>query len=336
MAGLGKVGVRGIKRELAAITGDAALHPGAAREQVVITAAAPLLEKDTSEQHVTFDTKAVRDAPIVGGVWYNELTAILPGVAGGAGSGGEGIAVNGTRSFDANWLIEGASVTDVRDNNPSDNYPPIDAISEVHINTSNFGAQYGNGVVSLNVGLKSGTNKWHGSAFEFIQNDAFDSLNFFNTSHLKTPKRWNEYGGSVGGPILKNKLFFFFTFQRNANNFAALYTATVPTQAMRNGDFSDPAFKGTIFDRTSCSGNCARTPLNGGSNKLLPNQIDPVAAAIQNLFPQANLPGLANNFQTVVSTPTISKWYVGKVDYHVNSNNRLSAPILTSPIALTF
>jgi hypothetical protein len=327
---------QGIILQLGTASVDATMEAGAAGEQVVVTASAPLLQKDTSEQHVTFETRAVRDAPVVGGVWYNQLTAVLPGVAGGAGSAGEGVAVNGTRSFDANWLIEGASVTDVRDNNPSDNYPPIDAIAEINVNTSNFGAQYGNGVATLNVGLKSGTNKWHGSAFEFIQNDAFDSLNFFNTSHLKTPKRWNEYGGSVGGPILKNKLFFFFTFQRNANNFAALYRGTVPTQAMRNGDFSDPSFRATIFDRNSCSGSCARTPLNGGTNKLQPGQIDPVAAAIQNLFPSPNLPGLTNNYQAVVSTPTISKWYVGKVDYQISSNNRLSGSILTYPIALTF
>ncbi|HKV42536.1 MAG TPA: TonB-dependent receptor [Blastocatellia bacterium] len=327
---------QGIVLQIGTITVDATLQPGAASEQVVITAEAPLLATDTSEQHVTFDTKTIKDAPIVGGVWYNELTAVLPGVAGGSGSSGEGIAVNGTRSFDANWLIEGSSVTDVRDNNPSDNYPPVDAIAEVHVNTSNFGAQYGNGVATLNLTFKSGVNKWHGSAFEFLQNNALDSLNFFNSSHLAAPVRWNEYGGSVGGPILKDKLFFFFTFQRNVNSFSALYTATVPTQAMRNGDFSDPAFKGTIFDQNSCSGNCAKTPLNGGSNKLLSSQIDPVASAIQSLYPLPNLPGLTNNFQTVVSTPTISKWYVGKVDYQINANNRLSGSILTYPIALTF
>ncbi|MGH9764562.1 MAG: hypothetical protein ACREDR_43160, partial [Blastocatellia bacterium] len=153
---------------------------------------------------------------------------------------------------------------------------------------------------------------------------------------LKAPVRWNEYGGSVGGPILKNKLFFFFTFQRNPNDFSAVYTGTVPTQAMRSGDFSNPAFKATLFDQNSCSGNCAKTPLNGGSNKLLPGQIDPVAAAIQSLFPLPNLPGLVNNFQTVVSTPTISKWYVGKVDYQINDSHRLSGSFLTFPIALTF
>jgi outer membrane receptor protein involved in Fe transport len=327
---------QGIILQFGTISVDAALAPGAANEQIVVTAEAPLLQKDTSDQHVTFDTKTITDAPIVGGVWFSELTAVLPGVAGGAGSGADSVAVNGTRSYDANWLIEGASGTDPRDNNPSDNYPPIDAIGEVNINTATYGAQYGNGVLSVNVGLKSGTNSWHGSAFEFLQNNALDSLNFFNTMHLAAPVHWNEYGGSVGGPILKNKLFFFFTYQRNPNNFAGVYTATVPTAAMRAGDFSSPEFSATIYDRNSCSGNCDRTPLNGGSNKLLPGQIDPVAAKIQSLFPLPNLPGLANNFQDAVSTPTISTWYVGKVDYQVTTNNRLSGSILTFPISLTF
>ncbi|HEY6330948.1 MAG TPA: TonB-dependent receptor [Blastocatellia bacterium] len=336
-----KTGFREIVREgiilqFGVLNIDASLQPGAASEQLVVTAEAPLIQKDSAAQAVTFDSKTVTDAPIVGGVWFSELTAVLPGVAGGAGSGADSVAVNGTRSYDANWLIEGASGTDPRDNNPSDNYPPIDAIGEVSINTTNFGAQYGNGVLSINVGLKSGTNQWHGSAFEFLQNNVLDSLNFFNTLHLAAPVHWNEYGGSVGGPIKKNKLFFFFTYQRNPNDFSAIYTATVPTAAMRAGDFSGPEFRATLYDMNSCSGNCARTPLNGGSNQLLPGQIDPVAKAIQNLFPLPNLPGIANNFQDSVSTPTVSTWYVTKIDYQVTDSNRLSGSFLTFPISLTF
>src|SRR5262249_10978869 len=160
------------------------------------------------------------------------------------------------------------------------------------------GAQSGNSLLSLNVNLRSGTNRWHGSAFEFVQNDVFNSRNFFQTTGKKPVTRWNEYGGSVGGPIVKNKLFFYFTYHRNPVSSGGFFTTTVPTEAMRTGDFSDPAFHATIYDRNSCSGTCARTPLNGGSNIIDMNtQADPVAKAILGFMPHPTDPNaLTNNF----------------------------------------
>ncbi len=179
---------------------------GTASEQVVVTADAPLMQTEDSGQHMDFDTKAVQDAPTVGGVWYNELTNELPGVNGGGGqdASGQGIGINGTQAYSSSFLMEGSDATQPRDANASDNYPPIDAIGEVNVNTANFGAQYGNGVATFNVILKSGANRFHGSAFEFIQNDAFNARNYFNRPPQKVaPLRWNEYGGSIGGPIAK-------------------------------------------------------------------------------------------------------------------------------------
>jgi hypothetical protein len=243
---------KGLVVEVGTITIDATLQLGAATEKIEVIAEAPLLQTDTSDQQVNFDNKAVLDAPIVGGVWFDELTKVLPGVGGGSASGGQSVAVNGTQSYSANFQIEGSAATDPRDVNASDNYPPIDAIGEVSVNTANAGAQNGNSLLSLNVNLKSGTNRWHGSAFEFVQNDVFESRNFFN-SGKKSPVRWNEFGGSVGGPILKNKLFFYFTYQRNPVKAGNFYQTTVPTDAMRNGDFSSPLFKATIYDKSSCT-----------------------------------------------------------------------------------
>jgi hypothetical protein len=327
---------KGLAIEAGTTTIDATLQIGATTEKIEVIAEAPLLQTDTSDQQVNFDTKAVLDAPIVGGVWFDELTKVLPGVGGGSASGGQSVAVNGTQSYSANFQIEGSAATDPRDVNASDNYPPIDAIGEVSVNTANAGAQNGNSLLSLNVNLKSGTNKWHGSAFEFVQNDVFESRNFFN-SGKKSPVRWNEYGGSVGGPILKNKLFFYFTYQRNPVKAGAFYQTTVPTDAMRNGDFSGPLFKATIYDKDSCSGSCARTPLNGGSNILLPGQIDPVATAILKYIPIAtDKTATFNNFSANVATPSLSQWYVGKIDYQVFQNNRLSGSFFEYPITLTF
>src|SRR5258707_11542358 len=280
---------KGVTLQIQTIAVDATLQVGNATEQVTVTAEASLLQTETSDQYVNFNTREVMSAPIVGGVWFNELTKVLPGVGGGGAgagrnaAGGESVAVNGTQSYMANFQIDGSTATDPRDENVSNFYPPIDAIQEVSVNSAS-GAQYGGSLLSLNVILKSGTNRWHGSLFEVNQNDIFESRNFFNTGK-KAPQRWNEYGGSVGGPIIKNKLFFYFTYQRNPVQSSGFFTTTVPTAAMRNGDFSDPVFHATIYDKNSCPGTCARTPLNGGSNVLSANQIDPVAGAILGFMP---------------------------------------------------
>ena len=114
---------------------------------------------------------------------------------------------------------------------------PIDSIGEVSINSANAPAQYGNGLTSINVITKSGTNQWHGSAYEFIQNTALNARGFYNTPGTKAVEHWNNYGGSVGGPIIKNKLFFFFTYQRNPASSPTSGLYTYPTAAMQAGDF---------------------------------------------------------------------------------------------------
>jgi len=339
-AGFKELVRKGVTVQLQTIAVDAALQVGSTSEEVTITGEAPLLQTETSDQQVEFNTKEVLDAPIVGGVWFSELTKALPGVGGSGGrnaSGGEGVAVNGTQSYSANYQIDGSSATDPRDQNASDNYVPIDAIGEVSISAGS-GAESGNNLLSLNANLKSGTNHWHGTLFEFVQNDVFNSRNYFQTTGKKAVERWNEFGGSVGGPILKDKLFFYFTYQRNPVNSGGFYTTTVPTAAMRAGDFSDPSFHATIYDQTSCSpAPCARTPLNGGSNMLLSTQIDPVAKAIMGYMPAPTDPNaLTNNYSAVVSTPSKGQWYVGKVDYQISSKHRLSGSMFEYPVTLTF
>jgi len=331
---------KGITLQLQTIAVDATLQVGNVAEEVTIIGEAPLLQTETSDQQVEFNTKEVLDAPIVGGVWFSELTKALPGVGGSGGrnaSGGEGVAVNGTQSYSANYQIDGSSATDPRDQNASDNYVPIDAIGEVSISAGS-GAQSGNNLLSLNANLKSGTNRWHGTLFEFDQNDFFNSRNYFQTTGKKAVERWNEFGGSVGGPIVKDKLFFYFTYQRNPVNSGGFYTTTVPTAAMRSGDFSGPAFTATIYDKSSCSpAPCARTPLNGGSNVLLSTQIDPVAAKIVSYMPQPTDPNaITNNYSAVVATPSKGQWYVGKIDYQISSKHRLSGSMFEYPITLTF
>src|ERR1700733_5581859 len=317
---------KGITLPVGTIAVNATLEVGSASQEVVVTADVPLVQTEDSGQHMDFDTKAVLDAPIVGGVWYNTLTNELPGVNGGGGqdASGQGIGVNGTQGYSGTFLIEGSLAQEPRDANASDNYPPPDAIGEVNVQTSNFGAQYGNGVASFNVLIKSGSNKFHGSLFEFNQNNDYNARNYFNPAPAPVaPLHWNEFGGSIGGPVVRDRLFFFFTYQRNPNTSSGIYTTTVPTTGT-NGTTNMTAgcFPVTVNNpntNTPYPGNC------------ITSAFDPVAVNIQKYFPAPNLVGTnpyVNNYRVVQSTPTTSTWYVAKVDYDINKSNRISGSYL--------
>ena len=334
----------GIVLDVTTIAVDATLQIGTATEQIIVTAAAPQLQTETSDQEMTIEKEDVINAPVVGGIWYNELTATIPGVNGGGGqdAAGQGIGINGTQGYEGTWLMEGMTATMPRDNNASNNYPPLDAIGEVSINSANYGAQYGNGLATFNVTLKSGANRWHGSAFEFNQNNIYDAVNYFTAKGSPVaPLRWNEYGGSVGGPIIKDKLFFYFTYQRNPSSSPYTSILTVPTDAMKGGDFS--AFSTPIYNpaTTSCTGpgntgSCTRTAFTG--NKIT-TTLDPVAVAIQKFFPEPNYGAAgatSNNYNYSGSVPSLNTWYVGKVDYNMSDSNRLSASVFYYPASLLY
>lgn len=321
---------QGITLQLTTLGIDATLQVGAPTERVVVTAAAPLLQTEDSSQNTNFDTKQIQDAPTVGGVWYNELTNELPGVNGGGGQdpSGQGIGVNGTQGYSGNFLIEGSTATQPRDQNASDNYPPVDAIGTVDAQTGNFGAEYGNGVAAFNVIMKSGTNKWHGTLFEFDQNDAFNARGFFQRTGKVAPERWNEFGGSIGGPILRDRLFFYFTYQRNPSVTSGSYFATVPTRGAN----------GTTNMETGCFPTTIKNPSTGTPypGNCITGTLDPIAVNIQKYFPAPNLPGYLNNYQVVQSSTTLSSWYSAKADYSISQNNKLSGSYIDFPISPTY
>lgn len=322
----------GITLTVGTIAVDATLRVGSASQEVVVTADASLVQTEDSGQHMDFDAKAVQDAPVVGGIWYTELTNELPGINGGGSqdASGQGIGINGTQGYSGSFLIEGSTATQPRDANASDNYPPIDAIGEVNVQTANFGSQYGNGVASFNVLLKGGTNRFHGSAFEFIQNDAFDARGYFNPGQIQ-PLRWNEFGGSVGGPIIRNKLFFYFTYQRNPAKSSSIATTTVPTTGA-NGTANMTA--GCFPSSTPVINPTTKTQY---PNNCITGTLDPIALNIQKYFPAPNLVGpnpYLNNYRVVATTPSLSQWYVGKVDYVPTKSHRLSVSYMDLPITL--
>ena len=310
------------------------LELGVSNQEVVVNSAAPLVETETSGQSLDLNSQAVDAAPIVGVDWRSEMIQLIPGVNTGGGTGmagpGQQSGINGTQGYNINFLVDGSAATDPRDFNGSNNITPIESISEVNINSGNAPAAYGNGLSSVNVLTKSGTNTWHGSAFEYVQNTSLNARGFYNpVGEKKSVEHWNNYGGSVGGPVLKDKLFFFFTYQRNPSSTPNSGLYSYPTAAMQAGNFYGfPGSDGPAFD---ANGTLLATP-------------DPVAEKLQTYFPGASAPGWIagcpgpvapsssspqtcqpfNNYVFNGSSPNTSTWYAGKVDYNFSSQQKLS------------
>ncbi|MGH9405690.1 MAG: TonB-dependent receptor domain-containing protein [Terriglobia bacterium] len=325
---------------------NATLQIGATAQQVVVSAPVPLLETQTSGQSLDLSTTAIDAAPITGTDWRSEMIQLIPGVNTGGGAGmagnGQGSGINGTQGYNINFLADGSASTDPRDFNNSNNILPIDSISEISINSSNAPAQYGNGLTAINVITRSGTNQWHGSAYEFIQNTALNARGFYNHTGPKAVEHWNNYGDSVGGPIKKDKLFFFFNYQRNPSSTPTAGLYSYPTAAMEGGNFygvagsTNPAF-------FSPSGSLLAAP-------------DPVALKLASYFPSASAPGWVkgcpgpaapsastpqtcpaiNNYVFNGSSPNTSTWYTGKVDYNIFAKQKLSVSFNYYPNFVTY
>jgi outer membrane receptor protein involved in Fe transport len=323
----------GLTLQVQTVAVDATLQVGATTEQVVVNAEVPLVETETSDQHVNLGSEAIRTAPIVGTDWRNEMIQLIPGVNNGGTVGeanGQGVGVNGTQAYNVQFLSDGGIATAPRDYNGSNYYMPLDSISEVSVNSANAPAQYGNGLVSVNVITRSGTNRWHGSAYESVQNTSLNARGYFNKPPSpKAVEHWNTYGGSLGGPVIKNKLFFFFNYQRNPASSPTSAVYSYPTAAMQAGNFFGLAgANGPAFD----------------ANGTLQGTYDPVALKLQTYFPGASargwVPGCpgpvtpsagtpqtcpaTNNFIFNGSSPSTNTWYTGKADYNISSKQRLS------------
>jgi hypothetical protein len=220
----------------------------------------------------------------------------------------------------------------------------LETVSEVKINDSAFSAQYGIGGVSFNQISKGGTNQFHGAVYEFFQNDAMNAApySFSSTPNKVSVLRYNNFGGSVGGPIIKDKLFFYFNYDKIINNGGAVPSfATVPTDLMRAGDFTGQA---PIYDPTTQTVDAAGIVHRrsfadeyGNGNRIPANLLDPVASAITASYPKPNTAGtvtvdpvtggtyVTNNFTYAAPGKNPFTKYFGRLDWQINQNNHLIA-----------
>ena len=215
--------IRGpIALDVGAVTLDAHLTVGSSRQEVVVTAdSAALIQTESGEQSTTFDKTTMLQLPQVGQDWAN-FTILLPGSAGassanGVQNPGVGISLNGGMPFNANFLADGGTVTNPHSSDVETS--TFETISEVQIASSNFSAQYGIGGAVFNQITKGGTNKFHGSAYEYFQNDALNARSYFDPPDQAVPFfKYNQFGGAIGGPLLKKKLFVYFNYDKTINN----------------------------------------------------------------------------------------------------------------------
>jgi hypothetical protein len=259
---------------------------------------------------------------------YTDLAFLVPGASESVSFNplsGTNVLVNGTRSRGNNFLLDGFNNNASGHINNTGTYvisPPPDALTEFKVQTNNFAAEYGMAIGAvINVSIKSGTNQFHGSAWEFNRDTIF-AANSWASNSVGAPKqelKWNQPGGTFGGPIIKNKLFFFSDFEafHQVMESSAIASA-VPTAAMHTGDFSSLT---TVLTNPSTN---VPFPLN----KIPGSSIDPLGQKIVNLYPNPNTAGVvgaggrpANNYAaTIPATDTAYRTDL-RVDYNLSTKN---------------
>lgn len=277
---------------------DITLEVGPITEELVINAEQTLLKKDTQALGTVIANRQITNLPLDGRNFL-ELALLVPGAvpaAPGSASSVRGdlaFNVNGAREDSNSFLLDGAYNFDPKLNSVGVN-PPVDAIREFELSTSSYDASFGrNAGAQVNVVLKSGSNSFHGTAYEFFRNAALDARNFFAPADQPTPKyQRNQFGFALGGPIRKDKTFFFLDYEGSRIREGITKVTNVPTLAERRGDFSQSLFSAPINPFT-------QTPFPG--NQIPDFFINPIGKAIAALYP---LPNRNVPFANFVSSPT--------------------------------
>ena len=335
----------GIRLEVAQTLGlNIQLSVGQLTEVVEVSAAAQLIQSEKTEVGQVIDSKRILEMPL-NGRNYLELAkfsvGVLPSRELGKGTrqdgenGGEGgILAVGMNAAQTNVLLDGADNSS-RNSGGALGFqaqatkPSVDAVGEFKVVTNNMSAEYGYRMgAKVIVTTKSGTNQLHGSLYEFIRNDKLDGTNFFaNRSGAGKPTlRRNQYGGTIGGPFVKNKLFGFFSFQGTKNRAGQSFISSVPSRAIRDGDFSaQPNPDREIYDPAT---------LSGGIREAFPNfqipasRFDPVSRGMLDLYPTSNIGGredLRNNYFFSPSDTIDHNQYDMKVDWNMTNSTRMFA-----------
>jgi hypothetical protein len=216
---------------------DVHLSVGSVTEKVSVHGDAPLVNTDNATVGQVIDNRTIVELPL-NGRNFTQLATLTPGAIQGANSGQTGfttISVNGGQANKTEFLLDGVSNQEQLFDGVQFT-PSVDAIQEFRVEGNAFSAEYGRGDALINATIKSGTNQFHGVLWEFLRNSELDARNFFDIS--KAPYKQNQFGGTLGGPILRNRTFFFVNYEGTRIVQGLTSNAVVPSAAQRNGDFS--------------------------------------------------------------------------------------------------
>jgi hypothetical protein len=310
---------------------DVQLSTGPITETVNVEVASVAVKTVGAEIAGVISGEAVRELPL-NGRNFMQLTLLQPGVTSNEGmnminkglAGGSDISVSGGSTTSNLWLVDGADNVDHGSNRTILVYPSVDAIEEFKIQRNNYGAEFGQaGGAQVNLVTRGGTNTYHGSAYYFIRRDSLNSNNYFlEQAHQPKPAlKFDDYGATLGGPIVKDKLHVFLSWEKNKDDKSSVRTGFVPTAAERAGDFSGARLAG-------CTPQIPNDPLTGQpfpGNVIPANRLNPAGVAFLKLYqlPNNTPSSGCNNYTTSVPSPVAWDQINARMDWTITSNTRL-------------
>jgi hypothetical protein len=316
---------------------DVTLDVGSVDATVEVVAAAPLLQTEDSAVGQVIAAEPISALPL-NGRNFVQLAILAPGVSGldyaqpatiNSGRrpdelrpGGTALQANGVRSYLNQVLVDGIDATEMI----SQTFvvrPAIEGVQEFKVLTNNAGAEYGRGAGAvINITTKSGGNQFHGSVFEFLRNSALDAKNFFDRPDQKIPPfRLNQFGGAIGGPIRRDRTFFFADYEGYREVVGQTRAVTVPTQQMRSGDFSGVAPNGIFDPLTTNTAVSPATRQRFPGDRIPASRFDNIAAKLVNLYPLPLRPDPANNYTVSPQKRSASDRADARVDHVFSARN---------------
>lgn len=302
---------------------DIQLEVGDTAESVTVSAETPLLQSDASSLNQVIENKSVANMPLasrrVGGLLG--LLANVNMITENTVAGWVDFSMGGGRGRQQNWQLDGATVTGVPMFTAAvDMNPPVEAIQELRVEVNGYPAEYGRGTGGfISMTTKAGTNGLHGVLYEFLRNDKFDARRFFSPGI--SPRRYNVFGGAIGGPIIRDRTHYFFSYEGTQRRDGTTRTFNVPSIREVQGDFSQVA--GTLLDPLT------RQPFPG---KIIPvSRMDPIGRQFAALYPAPNVPGAAsgaNNYRLNTVNKLAANNIVGRVDHTFGPRDRLTVRLL--------
>jgi hypothetical protein len=311
---------------------DFTLKVAGLAEQVTVEVYVPMLQTTSAEISDVIENREVVQLPLNGRNFLalaqlSDSVIIPPG-----GTRGEALQqagplpnVGGQRSGHNIYLLDGAKVTDELFNNLVIN-PSIDSIEEFRIQKSMYPAEFGGKASALiNVSTKAGANQFHGSGFEFHRNDALDATNFFHPAgQPKPPLQQNQFGGALGGPLVRSRTFFFGSYEGARLQRSVTRTFTVPSEALRRGDFSGVA---AICDPSTIAATGACAPF--ANNQIPAHRIDPIASAFLQQVPLPTATTASQNLTAIEATTRDLDQFSVRVDHRLAQNDNVLARFST-------